>query len=116
MLCGASGLLLLKEASLLQFHMQVSYFGKNENKKKKIRANIRVHLFITLCVVGPTAGNVISFPLSALLCVYGFDGGWPSVFYIFGSTIIIMTNATLTFCDIRYFRHCMVCILVATCF
>ena len=27
---------------------------------------------------------MISFPLSAVLCVYGFDSGWPSVFYIFG--------------------------------
>ena len=115
MLCGASGLLLLKEASLLQFHMQVSYFGKNENKKKH-QSKHKSPPYITLCIIGPTAGNVISFPLSALLCVYGFDGGWPSVFYIFGKTIIIMTNATLTFCDIRYFRHCMVCILVAICF
>ncbi|XP_074656227.1 sialin-like isoform X5 [Tubulanus polymorphus] len=34
---------------------------------------------------GAHMGTVVSMPLSGLLCQYGFDGGWPSVFYIFGS-------------------------------
>ena len=33
---------------------------------------------------GAYLGNIISFPLSGVLCQYGFDGGWPSVFYLFG--------------------------------
>jgi MFS family permease len=40
----------------------------------------------TITYAGPFVGNVVSFPLSAVLCVYGFDGGWPSVFYVFGKT------------------------------
>ena len=29
-------------------------------------------------------GTAILIPLAGLLCEYGFDGGWPSVFYVFG--------------------------------
>lgn len=47
--------------------------------------------FISVCNIilvasypGPYFGNVVSFPLSAVLATYGFNGGWPSVFYVFG--------------------------------
>ncbi len=41
---------------------------------------------ILLCnYIGQYLGSFISFPVTALLCVYGFDGGWPSAFYIFGN-------------------------------
>jgi MFS family permease len=33
---------------------------------------------------GPFIGNIISLPLGGYLCAYGFDGGWSSIFYIFG--------------------------------
>ena len=39
---------------------------------------------LTLVVAGSFIGAIISFILSGVLCEYGFDGGWPSVFYIFG--------------------------------
>ena len=29
-------------------------------------------------------GSVLSSILSGLLCEHGFDGGWPSIFYVFG--------------------------------
>lgn len=33
---------------------------------------------------GSQLGKVITYPLTGLLCEYGFDGGWPSIFYVQG--------------------------------
>jgi len=41
--------------------------------------------FATLVVIGCDIGTTTSQPITGLLCEYGFAGGWPSVFYVFGS-------------------------------
>ncbi|KAK3607611.1 hypothetical protein CHS0354_034661 [Potamilus streckersoni] len=33
---------------------------------------------------GCQLGNALTFPIAGFLCAYGFDGGWPSVFYMIG--------------------------------
>jgi MFS family permease len=38
---------------------------------------------------GSQIGNVITLPLGGFLCIYGFDGGWPSIFYILGGAGVI---------------------------
>lgn len=38
---------------------------------------------------GAQIGNVLTFPLSAILCDYGFDNGWGSIFYVFGIVGIV---------------------------
>ncbi|KAH8386997.1 hypothetical protein KR093_003993 [Drosophila rubida] len=38
---------------------------------------------------GAQFGTIISMPLSGLLATYGFDGGWPSIFYVFGAVSTI---------------------------
>ena len=39
---------------------------------------------VGIAISGSYIGNVVSFPLSGVLCQCGFAGGWPSVFYLFG--------------------------------
>ncbi|KAI2796614.1 hypothetical protein BLOT_014407 [Blomia tropicalis] len=41
-------------------------------------------LVLALIQVGGNMGAVVSTILSGFLCQHGFDGGWPSVFYVFG--------------------------------
>lgn len=38
----------------------------------------------TFCYSGMHLGTFAAMPISGLLCQYGFAGGWPSVFYVFG--------------------------------
>ena len=39
---------------------------------------------VTICYSGLMIANAVVYPTSGLLCQYGFAGGWPSVFYVYG--------------------------------
>ena len=40
---------------------------------------------VSLSFSGQNVANSVAFPTAALLCKYGFAGGWPSVFYVSGT-------------------------------
>ena len=33
---------------------------------------------------GAKFGNIVALSLGGILCLHGMDGGWPSIFYLFG--------------------------------
>ena len=41
-------------------------------------------------VIGTMFGTVLTFGTSGVLCQYGFDNGWASIFYITGNYINIL--------------------------
>ncbi|KAK0061544.1 sialin-like isoform X1 [Biomphalaria pfeifferi] len=38
---------------------------------------------------GQNLGNIVTYILSGWLCVHGFDGGWPSIFYVTGGGCLV---------------------------
>lgn len=52
----------------------------------------------TIITGGSDGGTVIGLLLSGVLCDYGFAGGWPSVFYVFGTVGCLCAFAYLALC------------------
>ncbi|KAG8187236.1 hypothetical protein JTE90_020665 [Oedothorax gibbosus] len=40
---------------------------------------------LSICTIGQHVGTIVTMPTSGFLIQYGVMGGWPSVFYLFGS-------------------------------
>ncbi|XP_052832455.1 sialin isoform X1 [Octopus bimaculoides] len=46
---------------------------------------------------GQLIGSIVCFSISGFLCVYGFDNGWGSIFYIFGGMSLLFSSAWFYF-------------------
>jgi len=53
---------------------------------------------VTFVHAGIQLGTVIGMSLSGVLCDYGFAGGWPSVFYVFGAAGCVWSFAWFLLC------------------
>jgi len=58
----------------------------------------RRSLVASLVYIGPSVGVIVGLLLSGVLCDYGFAGGWPSVFYVFGMIGCVWSFAWLLLC------------------
>ncbi|KAK0055306.1 sialin-like isoform X2 [Biomphalaria pfeifferi] len=54
-------------------------------------------ILCSICYAGSQIGNVLTFPIAASLCEYGFDGGWPAVFYVLGGLGVVWFAAWMFF-------------------
>ena len=52
----------------------------------------------TIISTGEDAGIIVSMILSGILCQYGFAGGWPSAFYVFGVVGCLFSIAWFLLC------------------
>jgi MFS family permease len=46
---------------------------------------------VGMATSGARVGNIVALTLGSVLCIHGFDGGWPSLFYLFGIAGVIWT-------------------------
>ncbi|XP_014781935.1 uncharacterized transporter slc-17.2 isoform X2 [Octopus bimaculoides] len=51
----------------------------------------QISLFVGITLAGQIIGNILGFSISGFLCVYGFDHGWGSIFYIFGGICLVFS-------------------------
>ena len=55
-------------------------------------------IVVTVVIAGTDAGIIAGTLLSGVLCNYGFAGGWPSVFYVFGVVGCVWSAAWFLLC------------------
>jgi len=58
----------------------------------------RRSLVVSVIFFGSPAGVVVGMLMSGVLCDYGFAGGWPSVFYVFGIIGCVWSAAWFLLC------------------
>jgi len=54
-------------------------------------------VIVTITFVGGVVGVIVGMLVSGVLCEYGFAGGWPSVFYVFGVVGCLWSGAWFSF-------------------
>lgn len=60
---------------------------------------------VSLCYAGSQMGTVLAQPISGILCDSDFLGGWPAVFYVFGTVGIIWCIAWFIFASNSPEKH-----------
>ncbi|XP_014787311.1 uncharacterized transporter slc-17.2 [Octopus bimaculoides] len=50
-----------------------------------------IGLLVGFAFAGQILGSIVGLSISGLLCVYGFDNGWGSIFYVFGGLSLVFS-------------------------
>ena len=64
-----------------------------------------ISTIVSITISGADGGGVVGLLLSGFLCDYGFAGGWPSVFYVFGMIGCIWSVVWFLLCYNSPFTH-----------
>lgn len=73
----------------------ISYCASRHRRETSLVPFIPYDL-LTRCVnrcTGSMMGSVVALPVSGVLCQYGFDDGWGSVFYTIGRSVLSLSAA-----------------------
>ena len=71
--------------TFIVWHNDEDYF-QNKHYPPRYQKHTCIYIIRT-SILGAWVGIIVTFAVSGLLCEYGFDNGWGSIFYITGEFI-----------------------------
>ncbi|XP_064615329.1 uncharacterized transporter slc-17.2-like [Liolophura sinensis] len=94
-ICARTHMYLLFAIRVILGAVQGTFFPSLFNMAVRWVPPLETARFVAVVIAGFPIGQVVTFPVSGLLCQYGFDRGWGSIFYVFALTSLVWIVAWL---------------------